>query len=138
MTTGSAPFFKLQLGGAEEGSASTCTALSPSFSFLFSHSDSLSYLSLLLFSSLSLVCFFLYRLSFVVFQVFLSTDANFSLRSAVFFPHSHSPSLPLSFALCVRVCRWLLLAGSVTRGNWGRVHFNRTNGNKLIRFHCCF
>lgn len=95
-------------------------------------------LSLLLFSSLSLVCFFLSRLSFVAFQVFLSTDANFSLRSAVFFSHSHSPSLPLSFALCVRVCRWLLLAGSVTRGNWGRVHFNRTNGNKLIRFHCCF
>lgn len=53
-------------------------------------------------------------------------------------PSSLSPSLSLSFALCVRVCRWLLLAGSVTRGNWGRVHFNRTNGNKLIHFHCCF
>lgn len=53
------------------------------------------------------------------------------------FPFHHRPP-PFSFACCVRVCRWLMLAGSVTRGNWGRVHFKRTNGNKLICFHCCF
>lgn len=71
-----------------------------------------------------------------------SADAHFSPRLPVFRSHSLSnplpPSLSLSFALCVRVCRWLLLAGSVTRENWGRVHFNRTNGNKLIHFHWCF
>lgn len=81
------------------------------------------------------------RLSFDAFQVFFSADAHFSLRSAVFLSRSTpTPFLPpsLSFAFWVRVCRWLLLAGSVTRGNWGRVHFNRTNGNKLIHFHCCF
>lgn len=50
---------------------------------------------------------------------------------------SHSSPLPPPPVLCVRVCRWPSLAGSVTRGNWGRVHFHRTNGNKLICFHCC-
>ena len=70
--------------------------------------------------------------------IFLWDQLSFSLvpTPAPFLPLSLS--LSLSFALCVRVCRWLLLAGSVTRGNWGRVHFNRTNGNKLIHFHCCF
>lgn len=77
----------------------------------------------------------------VAFQLFFPADAHFSLRLPVCLPRSHCNPLPpssLSFALCLRVCRWPLLAGSVTRGNWGRVHFNRTNGNKLIHFHCCF
>lgn len=81
------------------------------------------------------------RLS-VVFQVFFSADAHFFFfKLPVCLSCSHSNPLPpssLSHSLCVRVCRWLVLAGSVTRGNWGRVHFNRTNGNKLIHFHCCF
>lgn len=85
-------------------------------------------------------------LSFAARQVFLSTDAHFSPRAVVFFSPlsfslslslSHSSPLPPPPVLCVRVCRWPSLAGSVTRGNWGRVHFHRTNGNKLICFHCC-
>lgn len=131
----STPFSQLQLGGAEEWSVSTWTSLSPSFS------PPLLAISLLLFSSLSLICFLLAVSTSLRFLVFFSADAHFSLRWPVFLSHSHSnplpPSLSRSFALCLRVCRWLLLAGSVTRGNWGRVHFNRTNGNKLIHFHCC-
>lgn len=108
----------------------TCTPPSASLSYLVSHRDSLL---------LSLpACVFL---SLNASQVFLSTDAHFSLRSVVvsrFSPLPRSLPPPSLFSLCVRVCRWLLLAGSVTRGNWGRVHFNGTNGNKLIHFHCCF
>lgn len=70
---------------------------------------------------------------------FLFGLAHFCLRWPVFLFHSHSDPVPPSpsFALCVWVCRWLLLTGSVTRGNWGRVHFSGTNGNKLIHVHGC-
>ena len=118
--------------------------LSPSF-IVFPPTPSPFPLSLSLSLFFSLFCFFL---SFVAFQVFSSlcrcpffSEISCLSRSFPLQPPSSpflSLSLSLSFALCVRVCRWLLLAGSVTRGNWGRVHFNRTNGNKLIHFHCCF
>lgn len=135
--------FKIQLGGAEEWPASTCTSLSPSFFCPFSLSNYLSYLTLSLFLSLSLVCFFLavsplshFRSSSPLMPIFSCEIGCLSLSFPLQPPSSLPPSLSLT--LCVRVCRWLLLAGSVTRGNWGRVHFNRTNGNKLIHFHCCF
>lgn len=108
--------------------------------FLFSQSNSLSHLTLLIFSSLSFICFFL-AISPSLHFGSSSPQMPIFLRLPVFsLVPTQTPFLPpsFSFALCVRVCRWLLLAGSVTRGNWGRVHFSRTNGNKLIHFHCCF
>lgn len=104
--------------------------------FLFTHPDSLPPISLLAPSSASSSLSLLHCISGLLLCrcPFFSEIACLSLS----FPLQPPSSLSLSFALCVRVCRWLLLAGSVTRGNWGRVHFNRTNRNKLIHFHCCF
>ena len=92
-----------------------------------------------LISSFSLTYYFL-TVSLIWFYSFYQ-QMPISLSDGLSLSPIPTPALllppTLSFALCVRVCRWLLLAGSVTRGNWGRVHFNRTNGNKLIHFRCC-
>lgn len=102
------------------------------------------------FLSLTFICFFLagsswfnFRSSSQQMPIFLCDRLAFSLvptPTPFSLPPSFTLTLPLSCLLapCVRVCRWLSLAGSVTRGNWGRVHFNRTNGNKLIHSCCCF
>lgn len=102
-------------------------------SFLLCDSDPRTISLSPLFSSSPLICFFLSGPPPLHLGVFLSTDAHFSLRSAVLFSHSPpsfppslaaslsaSLSLSLSFALCVKGLQ-VALAGWVSiQGKLGK------------------